>query len=72
MTGVQTCALPIYYTTKVYYKTNLAEEIQRDKSRDSSASGITCTYILEEQSGREMNGSMYNGEGLGLKGSIVC
>ena len=60
----------IYYTTKVYYKTNLAEEIQRDKSRDSSASGIT--YILKEQSGREMNGSMYNGEGLGLKGSTAC
>ena len=49
---------------------NLAEEIQRDKSRDSSASGNT--YILEEQSGREMNGSMYNGEGLGRKGSAVC
>ena len=60
----------IYYTTKVYYKMNLAEEIQRDKSRDSSASGIT--YILEEQSGREMNGSMYTGEGLGLKGSVAC
>ena len=49
---------------------NLAEEIQRDKSRDSSASGIT--YILEEQSSREMNGSMYNGGGLGLKGSGAC
>ena len=60
----------IYKTTKVYYKMNLAEEIQRDKSRDSSASSIT--YILEEQSGREMNGSMYNGEDLGLKESVAC
>ena len=60
----------IYYTTRVYYKTNLAEEIQRDKSRDSSARGTT--YILVEQSGREENGSMYNGRGLGLKGSAAC
>ena len=29
-------------------------------------------YILEEQSGKEMNGSMYNGGGLGLKGSVAC
>ena len=57
----------IYYTTKVYYKTNLAEEIQRDKSRDSSARGNT--YILEEQSSKEENEGMYNGGGLGLKGS---
>ena len=49
---------------------NLTEEIQRDKSRDSSARGTT--YILEEQSSKEMNGSMYNGGGLGLKGSGVC
>ena len=48
---------------------NLAEKIQRDKSRDSSARGTT--YILVEQSGREENGSMYNGRGLGLKGSAV-
>ena len=60
----------IYYTTKVYYKMNLAEEIQRDKSRDSSARGTT--YILVEQSSREENGSMYNGRGLGLKGSAAC
>ena len=31
----------IYRTTKVHYKTNLTEKIQRDKSRDSSARGIT-------------------------------
>ena len=49
---------------------NLTEEIQRDKSRDSSARGIT--YILEEQSSKEENGSMYNGGGLGLKGSAAC
>ena len=49
---------------------NLTEEIQRDKSRDSSARGIT--YILVEQSGKEENGSMYNGGGLGLKGSAAC
>ena len=60
----------IYYTTKVCYKTNLTEEIQRDKSRDFSARGIT--YILEEQSGKEENGSIYNGKGLGLKGSAAC
>ena len=60
----------IYYTTEVHYKTNLTKEIQRDKSRDSSARGIT--YILEEQSGKEVNGSMYNGGGLGLKGSSAC
>ena len=60
----------IYYTTKVCYKTNLTEEIQRDKSRDSSARGIT--YILVEQSSKEENGSMYNGGGLGFKGSAAC
>ena len=60
----------IYYTTKVCYKTNLAEEIQRDKSRDSSARGNT--YILEEQSSKEENEGMYNGRGLGFKGSAVC
>ena len=60
----------IYRTTKVHHKMNLTEEIQRDKSRDSSARGIT--YILEEQSGKEENGSMYNGGGLGLKGSTAC
>ena len=60
----------IYYTTEVHYKMNLTEEIQRDKSRDSSARGIT--YILEEQSSKEVNGSMYNGRGLGLKGSGAC
>ena len=49
---------------------NLTEEIQRDKSRDSSAKGIT--YILVEQSSKEENGSMYNGRGLGLKGSAAC
>ena len=49
---------------------NLTEKIQRDKSRDSSARGIT--YILVEQSGKEENGSMYNGRGLGLKGSAAC
>ena len=60
----------IYKTIKVHYKMNLTEEIQRDKSRDSSARGIT--YILEEQSSKEENGSMYNGGGLGLKGSTAC
>ena len=49
---------------------NLTEEIQRDKSRDSSARGIT--YILVEQSSKEENGSRYNGRGLGLKGSAAC
>ena len=49
---------------------NLTEEIQRDKSRDSSARGTT--YLLVEQSGKEENGSIYNGRGLGLKGSAVC
>ena len=48
----------------------LAEKIQRDKSRDSSARGIT--YILEEQSSKEENEGMYNGGGLGLKGSGAC
>ena len=28
--------------------------------------------MLEEQSGKEVNGSMYNGGGLGLKGSSAC
>ena len=60
----------IYKTTEVHYKTNLTEEIQRDKSRDSSARGTT--YILVEQSGKEENGSIYNGGGLGLKGSAAC
>ena len=60
----------IYYTTEVHYKTNLTEEIQRDKSRDSSARGIA--YILEEQSSKKENGSMYNSGGLGLKGSAAC
>ena len=48
----------------------LTEEIQGDKSRDSSARGTT--YILVEQSGKEENGSIYNGRGLGLKGSAAC
>ena len=48
---------------------NLTEEIQRDKSRDSSARGNT--YILEEQSGKEENEGMYNGGGLGFKGSAA-
>ena len=48
----------------------LTEEIQSDKSRDSSARGTT--YILVEQSGKEENGSIYNGEGLGLNGSAAC
>ena len=47
----------------------LAEEIQRDKSRDSSARGNT--YVIEEQCGKEKNEGMYNGGGLGLKGSGV-
>ena len=51
------------------YKTNPTEEIRRDKSRDFSARGIT--YILEGLSSKEMNGSMYNGGGLGLKGSTA-
>ena len=51
---------------------NLTEEIQRNKSRDSSARGITYMYILVEQSSKEENGSMYNGGGLGLKGSAAC
>ena len=59
----------IYKTTKVHYKTNLTEEIQRDKSKDSSARGTT--YILLGQSGKEENVSMYNGRGLGWKGTGV-
>ena len=46
---------------------NLAEEIQRDKSEDHSARG--ATYILLEQSGKEENESIYNGGGLGQKGT---
>ena len=36
----------IYIISKVKYKTNLAEEIQRDKSKDSAAR--STTYILLE------------------------
>ena len=45
----------------------LAEEIQRDKSEDSSARGTT--YILVEQSGKKENVGMHNGRGLGWKGT---
>ena len=49
---------------------NLAEEIQRDKSEDSSARDTT--YILLEQCSKEKDVSVYNGRGLGQKGSAAC
>ena len=51
---------------------DLAEEIQRVKSKDSPAIGATYTmYTTIGQSGNGENGTMYNGGGLGQKGAGV-
>ena len=52
------------------YKTNLTEEIQRDMSENSSAG--STTHILEENRVEERRmGMLYNGGGLGQKGSAT-
>ena len=50
---------------------NLAEEIQRVKSKDSPARGTTY-ILLEDRAARKRMGTMYNGGGLGQKGAGVC
>ena len=52
------------------YKRNLTEEIQRDKSEDSSAKSTTY-ILLQNRAEKRRMGMLYNGGDLGWKGTVA-